>query len=379
LIPSDRPHLIISAQSHPGIVRENNEDRYSVTHYTLEQTATPSLLAIVADGIGGHQAGEIAAQLTLDTIIGNLGPSDGQNPVAELRTAITRAGQVVSQAAHLDKNKKGMGSTTAIAWLMGSRLFIASVGDSRIYLRQRGKLRQINIDHTWVQEAIDYKIIQPDQAQDHPQAHVLRRYIGSHQAVEPDLLLRLKENESPSTSEKNQGLELQRGDQVLLCTDGLTDLVADDEIYRSLRSHPPDVAVSSLIDLACERGGHDNITIVLITIPLPPRPRGFLPSATWAMATALSIVGMVCLISLALAAGWWFGIWPWASGDVTSTTLPTPTIHISTETPALSVSATETPLPSPTPSLVPTVTLSPVATSTPYPLPTVEPTSTTVP
>lgn len=376
MIPSDHPHLIISAKSHPGAVRENNEDRYSVTHYSLEQTETPSILAIVADGIGGHLAGEIAAQMTIDTIIGILSSSNGQNPVADMQTAIIRAGQVVSQAAHLDKKKKGMGSTAAIAWLMGTRLFIASVGDSRIYLRQKGKLRQINIDHTWVQEAIDYKIIEPDQAHDHPQAHVLRRYIGSHQTVEPDVRLRLKENESPSTSEKNQGLELQNGDQVLLCTDGLTDLVADDEISRSLRSGTPDEAVSSLINLACERGGHDNITIVLITMPVPPRRRGFLPRATWAIATALSIAGIVCLVSLALAAGWWFGFWPWASGGATPTTLPATSILTPTEIPATSVSATETPLPSPTPSIPPTVTPLPVATSTPYPLPTVAPTST---
>lgn len=361
------------------MVRENNEDRYSVTHYSLEQTGTPSLLAIVADGIGGHLAGEIAAQMTIDTIIGNLSPSDGQNPIAELQTALIRAGQVVSQDAHLDKKKQGMGATAAIAWLMGSRLFIASVGDSRIYLRQKGRFRQINIDHTWVQEAIDYKIIEPDQAQDHPQAHVLRRYIGSHQTVEPDLRLRLKDSESPSTSEKNQGLELHRGDQVLLCTDGLTDLVADDEISRSLRTRTPDEAVSSLIELACERGGHDNITVVLITIPVPPRRRGILPRTTWAIATALSITGMVCMISLALAAGWWFGFWPWASGGATPTTLPATSIHTPTEIPPTSVSATETPTPSQTSAIPPTAIPSPVATSTPYPLPTVASTTTTGP
>jgi protein phosphatase len=371
LIPSDRHHLTVSAESHPGEVRENNEDRYSITHYTLEQTSTPSLLAIVADGIGGHQAGEIAAQLTIDTILGNLAASDGQNPVAELRTAIVRASKVVSQTAHVEKEKKGMGSTAAIAWLLGSRLFIASVGDSRIYLRQKSKFRQINIDHTWVQEAIDYKIIEPDQARDHPQAHVLRRYIGSHQPVEPDMRLRLKYAETPSISEKNQGLELHPGNQVLLCTDGLTDLVTDDEISRSLRGNPPDKAVSSLIDLARERGGHDNITVVVLTVPALPRrsPR----RTTWVMATTVSIVGMVCITSLALAASWWFGFWPWTSGSATPTLLSATAMHTATQNPTTSAFATESPVPSQTPSIVPTATPTPLATSTPYPLPTVAP------
>ena len=181
MIPYDKSLLTSAASTHPGKRRPNNEDRYHVGTYQVEGDETVVTLAIVADGIGGHQAGEVAAQLTIDTIIQRLLSYQGGDPQPQIQTAIIEAGRVVSAAAHAKKERSGMGSTVVLTMIVGSKLFTAHVGDSRIYLLRNGRLQQITIDHTWVQEAIEYDIIGADEARGHPHAHILRRHIGGDQ------------------------------------------------------------------------------------------------------------------------------------------------------------------------------------------------------
>ena len=151
-----------------------------------------------------------------------------------------------------DTQRLGMGTTCACAWVIGTRLFIASVGDSRIYLLRNGNLIQLTVDHTWVQEAVEKGILAPEDVRNHPNVHVIRRYLGSPKTPQADTRLRLAKDETDTQARSNQGLRLLPGDLLLLCTDGLTDVVEDAEIEPGqcavcdLQS-----AAQALVDLAC--------------------------------------------------------------------------------------------------------------------------------
>jgi protein phosphatase len=253
MIPAAATHLPASVETHPGETGKNNEDRYSLTAYVLEKDATQVTLAVVADGIGGHAAGEVASQLAIDTFVGRVSSYDEGEPVEHLRGAVIEAGRAVAQAALESPEREGMGSTLSAAWVIGQRLYTVTIGDSRIYLLRGGRLIQTSIDHTWVQEAIDHKIIPPEAARNHPNAHVLRRHLGGRLEPQPDLRLRLAPSESDQISEDHQGLLLQPGDQILICTDGLTELVEDYEIAGALRKRSPQAAIHYLVDLAAAR------------------------------------------------------------------------------------------------------------------------------
>lgn len=312
MIPTEKPHLAIGALSHPGEARDNNEDSFSVTSYRLEAAKTPSVLAIVADGIGGHQAGEVASKLAVDMLVEKLGRSSARKPQPQMESGIVAASKAISKASEEDEKRMGMGSTVAIAWIIGDRLHIASVGDSRIYLLRDQELRQISIDHTWIQEALDHGIISPAEADDHPHAHVLRRHLGGDKVPQPDLRLRLAADESDSRSVSNQGLRLKAGEQILLCSDGLTDLVEIAEMQKILLANRPEPAAKALVDLARARGGHDNITVVALRMPedyTPPKPRRrFLSSLLGSFGAGLLLM---LIIAAAMFALYWFDIWPW--------------------------------------------------------------------
>jgi protein phosphatase len=309
--PTQDSHLAVAALSHPGEAREINEDRYSVSHYLLEPDGRPATLAIVADGIGGHQAGEVAAQFAIDTIRNSLADSSAEDPLGLLSRAIIAAGRLVMETAARDEALRGMGSTVAIAWVIDHRLYTASVGDSRIYLARQGKLRQISIDHTWVQEAVVHGILTPEEARNHPNAHVLHRHLGGEKDPQPDFRLRLSDSESDPQSESNQGLVLAPGDQLLLCSDGLTDLVEPTEIQSALARYNPAEAVASLVNLARERGGHDNITVIAVAVPLG-NGRAKAPGCLARLIrSSLASVLLVVLVLLAVLLGFWFDLWPW--------------------------------------------------------------------
>ncbi|MBN1303392.1 MAG: serine/threonine-protein phosphatase [Anaerolineales bacterium] len=269
MIRSERSHLNVAALNDPGAKGKNNEDRYAVSSYLLgAEDSTPVVFAVVADGIGGHRAGEVAAEMAVDYISEAVAKSNARRPIKIMEMAIQGASNAIASRADGNEDREGMGATCACVWIFGDRLYISYVGDSRIYLLRGDKIQQLTIDHTWVQEAIEKGILDPEMARDHPNVHVIRRHLGSQQVPEVDTRLCLRNDENALQAEANQGAVLRPGDILLICTDGLTDLVLDDEIFGLIKkSDVLEKAAKRLVDKANERGGHDNITVVLLEVP----------------------------------------------------------------------------------------------------------------
>lgn len=234
MIRSNRAHLFVAAQTHPGQSGKNNEDNFAVSAYTLSQhNPMPVVVAVVSDGIGGHRAGEVASAIAVNSFSEMALASTGGNPLALFQESFYKISEEIFKQAELDGTRKGMGATLSCAWVIGDVLYIAYAGDSRIYLLREGKIRQVSRDHTWVQEAVEKGVLSSSQIKTHPNLHVIRRYLGSETPPEPDLRLFLSPNETDNKAKANQGLMLQPGDVILLCTDGLTDLVNDSEIAQT--------------------------------------------------------------------------------------------------------------------------------------------------
>ncbi len=316
MIPVEHPHIFVAAVTHPGMKGKNNEDRYKVSAYqTGGDEGTPSLLLVISDGIGGHRAGEVAAEMAVNIITQKVSEGDPGQPLEVLRAAAAEASQSIAAQSEREDSQRGMGATCVCAWIIDDRLYVGSMGDSRLYLARGDAIRQLTVDHTWIQEAIEHGALTPEQAADHPNAHVIRRYMGSDAPAELDLRLRLRDHEKNSQSEAHQGLRLQPGDRLLLCTDGLTDLVKDGEILTVLQALPREQALTKLVNMANARGGHDNITAILAEVPLSQAaetPK----SGEWpAWALAAGCVGLLIITALLVASailGWWFfsSAWP---------------------------------------------------------------------
>jgi serine/threonine protein phosphatase PrpC len=261
---TDRRHLEVAIFTHPGLSGRNNEDRYAVESYA-GPAKRPVLLAVLCDGIGGHRGGEVAAELAVDHIVRSVADSDGTDPLGILETAIQGASRAIAARASGNPDEAGMGATCACIWIAGDRLFTAHVGDSRLYLVQDGKIHRLTVDHTWVQEAIEVGLIAPEQAGDHPNVHVLRRYLGSPKPPVVDFRQFLDADQNGGQARRSQGAKLKPGDIVMACTDGLTDCVPEHEILRLVAKHETlESAAEDLVMQANERGGHDNTTVVLV-------------------------------------------------------------------------------------------------------------------
>jgi PPM family protein phosphatase len=236
-----------------GMVREGNEDRYFHGKDTFA----------VADGMGGHVAGEVASATALEPISELDGAefSSPEEATAALKGAITTANTTVFEKAAEDPDLRGMGTTLTALLVRDSRFYLAHVGDSRAYRLRRGEpITRLTTDHTLVQQLIDEHRLSPEEADTHPQRSVITRAIG----VEPHVEV---ETQAPE--------ELLPGDQILLCSDGLTAPVKDDEISRILTQYEDgQAACQALIDAANSGGGPDNITVVLLRVeaahPAPP-------------------------------------------------------------------------------------------------------------
>ncbi len=233
--------LVVAGDTDVGQVRDSNEDAYLVGD---------SVFA-VADGMGGHLAGEVASSLALEPITNLDGHifRDASGAVAALREAVVAANATVAEMAESDPSYRGMGTTLTAAMVEGRRLHVAHVGDSRAYLLRDGQFSQLTDDHTFVQHLVDEGQITREEAEQHPQRSIITRAIGVSQDIEVD----------------SMSLDLQPGDQLLLCSDGLTGVVPDDLIAEGLLAgSDPESTVRQLIDLANDAGGPDNVTVILL-------------------------------------------------------------------------------------------------------------------
>ena len=221
-----------------GCLRDHNEDSLVVT---------PPLFA-VADGMGGHAAGEVASEIAV-RVLSELAP---EHPDGEaLGRAIEEANRAVIQAAREGRGRQGMGTTMTAAMLEGERLVIAQVGDSRAYLLHQGKLQQLTRDHSLVAMMVEAGQLTPEEARVHPRRSVITRALGTDPSTKPDLY----------------EIDVEAGDRLLLCSDGLYGMVEDPAIQAIMtRTADPQRCASQLVNEAIAAGGNDNVTVVVVDI-----------------------------------------------------------------------------------------------------------------
>lgn len=245
-----------------GCVRTNNEDSARFIRPAGQDVRqAKGFLALVADGMGGHAAGEVASRLAVETI--SKVYFDRQESVEEsLFLALTKANRSIWMAAGKDSKQKGMGTTCTAIAILNNRLYLAHVGDSRAYIFKNGQVMQLSKDHTYVQELVDQGVISASEADRHPERNVLTRAMGTHNKVEID----------------TSGIStlFEKEDRLLLCTDGLYDYLSKDELAQLLSIPSLSESAHAMIESAKQRGGHDNITVLLVEHIQPellPQPR----------------------------------------------------------------------------------------------------------
>jgi PPM family protein phosphatase len=230
------------AMTDMGRMRKNNEDRYLIA----------GRLAAVADGMGGHRAGEVASAIAMEelAVLEHAGPWPTPAEAGEaLRAVFLAANRRIRETAAKDSEFEGMGTTLVALLEDGDSIHLANVGDSRAYLLRSGELSQVTVDHTLVQELIDEGRLRPDEAERHPQRSIITRALGVDPDVEVDLFT----------------YKLLSGDRLLLCSDGLSGVVDEQRIRNVLLRVPePQHAAEKLVDMANEGGGPDNITVVVL-------------------------------------------------------------------------------------------------------------------
>ena len=250
-------NLAVAARTDTGMIRQGNED-----NLFANPSKHPGLF-VVADGMGGHAAGEVASKMAVETVVEVLQPvHDPREPttVNAIVEALQQANRRIYERTLTEADKQGMGTTASILLLGNNRYLIGQVGDSRVYLLRDGALQQLTKDHSYVQEQVDAGYLTPEQARYHPYSNVITRCVGASPDVEPDVY---------------QG-EARVGDLFLVASDGLTGMVDDRRLQMLLMSRTePERKVHLLISEANGRGGLDNITAIIVQIA----PDGGEPSA----------------------------------------------------------------------------------------------------
>lgn len=238
--------------SDPGCVRELNEDAVFLNVPSSEDgLRRHGVLALVCDGMGGHEAGEVASALARDTIIAELTTKNFDLPEALIRS-VEKANQMIYESGHKRQELRGMGTTCCALVIRDGYAWCAHVGDSRCYLLRNSDLLLMTEDHSTVMDMVKRGIISLEEARHHPEKNVISRALGSRSEVE--------------VSSWNRPLAVQAEDAFLLCSDGLYDLVSDEDIRLIMTSGSPhaQTACDRLITLARERGGLDNISAVMV-------------------------------------------------------------------------------------------------------------------
>jgi serine/threonine protein phosphatase PrpC len=295
--------VLVGSASDVGRIRSNNEDSYL--------TAGP--LFMVADGMGGENAGEVASAIAVETV----GKMAGEGRSTDLAEWVREANRAIWDRSMTDRTAFGMGTTLTAVLADGEQLRLAHVGDSRAYLLRDGEIRRLTDDHTRVARMVQDGTITEEEAAVHPERNIITRALGIGEDVMVDQM----------------AIDMRNGDRILLCTDGLTGMVKEDLIRSILLSNPgPQEAAGKLIEAANAAGGVDNVTAVVLDIESDaptaathaptPTPRRFRPTSV----AALAVVG---LLALGLGLNW-AGAWPFqksAAPTPTTSVTPTPSVE----------------------------------------------------
>ena len=245
--------ISVRASTDIGKVRDHNEDSYTALGGKESPPGVDALL-VVADGMGGHAAGEVASLMAVQHIeehfksgdFSSTDEKDLEEPLRELLGDVNRAVLTAGQ----DPDKRGMGTTCTLVIIKGHQLYYSHVGDSRAYLLRGGELTQITTDHSWVEEAVATGTMTREEARVHPSRNIVTRAIGLDAEMKVD----------------TDQLSLQRGDLVLLCSDGLNSMIPDEDILKTLQESSTDTVCANLIKAANDAGGHDNTSVVIAVV-----------------------------------------------------------------------------------------------------------------
>ena len=246
-------NIIASVQTDAGCVREANED--SGRHITPSDPETQfrkGILTIVADGMGGHASGEIASQMAVDLISKFYYADRTHSAPDALKNAIEQANKQIYETSLTDEKMFGMGTTVIALVLLNGKAFSAHVGDSRLYRLHGQNMKMMTLDHSQVMEMVKYGIISMEEARNHDDKNVILRAVGTQPAVEVEV---------------SDSFAVVAGDQFLLCSDGLSDMLEEEEIVQTwLAAVDVHAAGEQLIEQAKENGGHDNITVGIVRV-----------------------------------------------------------------------------------------------------------------
>lgn len=231
-----------------GRTRNTNQD-----YVFCEENAVGSFpnLFIVADGMGGHNAGDTASRMCVEEVVSQIEQSTKVTPIGIFEQAVAAANEKVFQASISDKALKGMGTTIVATVVFGDTAYIVNVGDSRLYV-YKDTFRQVTIDHSLVEEMVQSGKLHKEDMRTHPNKNIITRALGTNSEVKADCF----------------EIEVDEGDVLLLCSDGLSNMLEDEKIERIIRSSREDMeeAGKQLVQAANEAGGKDNISVVLIQV-----------------------------------------------------------------------------------------------------------------
>lgn len=248
-----RAGVEVASLSDVGCQRENNED--SLAYWEAPDDVTferLGRLAVVADGMGGCEGGQFASRIAVESMEEVYSNSADSDPQQRLLAGFREAHAQIQRRARENPGLHGMGTTMTVCAVIGNHLYYAHIGDSRLYLLRAGKLRVITRDHSLVSRLVETGIIRAEDADNHPQKHVLTAAVGIAEEIEPDF--------------SSAPLPLEKSDILLLCTDGLWGQMSEPELQDALTSQAPADACRSLVQLAKDHGGPDNITLQIVRL-----------------------------------------------------------------------------------------------------------------
>jgi PPM family protein phosphatase len=236
-----------------GCQRANNEDQFSYWEpLSDEEFSRKGRLLLVADGMGGHEGGQEASRIAVEAVQMVYDTGLESNPQTLLVAGIRAAHHLIQDYGKTNPSLRGMGTTCTAVALVGRQAYYAHVGDSRLYLLRGSGISQLTHDHSYVGHLIDRGMISPEEAESHPQRHILTAALGAGPDISPDV--------------PEQPITLQSDDGLLLCTDGLWSLVSDRELQDATAGRSPSDACRELVQLAKSRGGPDNITLQVLKL-----------------------------------------------------------------------------------------------------------------